>query len=1436
MEKKKGQKIIAFFLLFVLVFLLFQGTQLITKAANEMDFKTVKNADDEYYYLYHNKWTSSGGVTTEKSSVKAKLHSVGGTYAYCIHMQDGTNTGPSKTFQPEDDSRTQWLTKKTGGYTRAEYCGIAHAYLVKKSVSLDGISNETKLFNLTLTERKLLSQAFVWYMQFAGYNRKEGSYAMAIKGISGWTANAQYKLFDQIYESAKSVLPYTKTTKTCYKLTTDGDTYQPMMIITSTTTYPKYDSVTYSDQGSAYQDVNIQITKKDRETEEVLPKAKFQFICDGVSVGIATTEADGIAFLSHARTLTTEKYSAEKQYVTNYSSLTAEAKNIVTKNGYYKDKDAALSAAQAEVDEKVTAELNALKSKTHVWTIKELEAPPGYQMIGACTVTEPATLKEIYLNCYNAVDYRKIVLNKSSSQEDIGAEATLKNAEYGLFAAETIQKPNGEVLCHEGDQVATLRTDASGNASADGIYPGKYYLKEVVAPTGFLIDTSLKDVDLTQKDQSVEVQDTLILGKIRIKKLYETSSGGSPEADAQFEIYDSEGALVQTITTQADGVATSGELPYGSYRLHQIKGMSGYQLIPDVWIKIDGSSDCYDIQRTDKKECGDLSITKYYSISDQETGVYLKQAEEGAEFEVRKDNVVVATMVTDQNGYAEINDLEPGTYTLHQTKGKDNFQLSEDTLVTIEEGVTTTKNLTLVNESMIKKVRLKKTKSKNEQKEPEAEAIFAILKENSVDTLKMEQLSTAEKRKDYVNALPKEAVIAEIKTDELGEGVTLLQNLPSDQEFVVLQTAGAEGYTLAEPYYSKEHKPTMEGTTPVYIIEMDDPIENWGKIQIKKKLVTGRTLEKISTEPEENAVFQLKDAKGNIIEEKLVTDKDGVAITKQLEYGVYYLEQLSGSEIHEKIQTQRIEISEANKQQTIEIDLIDEEKPVIFELKKMSALTGVLLNDAIYEIYDINGNLAATLMTGMEGADGIASCELPFGEYTLKEVKAPDGYRRNETKTILLDLNTIRVKEGQGNYCIKEKDEPFYGTITLSKTGMGLSKFQDGKFQYESQALSGAEYTLYAKQDIYLDDGTLFWAKDEVIDKQVTDAEGTISFGYKEEDGTETKKFPLGEYYVQETKAPDGYVLDETIYDVILSKENVTENQETTDSDVDYQLNLSDALQTFQIRFYKTDEKKNPLEGAEFGLYADTEIVNDKGEVLFHAGDLVSKATSEIPEGESEAIVIFSELPSNLYRKDQEESGNMFTVKELAAPFGYQKTEETMSFDMDPTTFENEPTLIYFAKDMVNEEMKASLQVVKTDEYEIPMQGVEFTLFDENEQEIAAKTTDAEGKISFIDLPKGQYVLKETKTLPGKTLLSKEIQVSLPVVMSEEETKMQHAETEKAIENEGKYYFYDVTYNIKNQSVLTLPETGGKKSRNLLIFGVCLIGMGVCLSVFRRRI
>ena len=162
-------------------------------------------------------------------------------------------------------------------------------------------------------------------------------------------------------------------------------------------------------------------------------------------------------------------------------------------------------------------------------------------------------------------------------------------------------------------------------------------------------------------------------GKLSIKKYYVTGSTKVKEPGAVFEIKNVNGDVVDTITTDSEGVATTKLLPYGSYTIHQTKGKTGYEMAQDMTRTIeemndDGTPITYTFECENKEKKARISVIKKLVINDDETGTHQEKEEVKAKFEIinKATKKVADTIITNTEVMQNPKNWIRGTYYVHQ--------------------------------------------------------------------------------------------------------------------------------------------------------------------------------------------------------------------------------------------------------------------------------------------------------------------------------------------------------------------------------------------------------------------------------------------------------------------------------------------------------------------------------------------------------------------------------------------------------------------------------------------------------------------------------------------------------------------------------------------------------------------------------------------------
>ena len=171
-----------------------------------------------------------------------------------------------------------------------------------------------------------------------------------------------------------------------------------------------------------------------------------------------------------------------------------------------------------------------------------------------------------------------------------------------------------------------ITTNSSGRAVLKGIPIGQIKVQEISSPLGYKLDPivhiyNVAPHEVTSVEFELEPADfteEVMKGQIALHKQYETLDDLAEEQGAEFDVYlksaGSFDAAKETerdhITTGADGMATTKDLPYGTYVVHQTKGGNGRQLVSDfdVVIAEDGKVYSYDLVNIQKN--AQLKIVK----------------------------------------------------------------------------------------------------------------------------------------------------------------------------------------------------------------------------------------------------------------------------------------------------------------------------------------------------------------------------------------------------------------------------------------------------------------------------------------------------------------------------------------------------------------------------------------------------------------------------------------------------------------------------------------------------------------------------------------------------------------------------------------------------------------------------------------------------------
>ena len=867
------------------------------------------------------------------------------------------------------------------------------------------------------------------------------------------------------------------------------------------------------------------------------------------------------------------------------------------------------------------------------YVLEEVDTPIRYVVPEAQTAT--IEWNEVTDKTVNNI-LKKFRVTVTKSDVETGTpqgDGSLAGATYGLYKGDTL--------------IDSFTTDENGQFTT-GYYvcDSDWTIREINPSEGYLVDPTIHHVGAEPELYTIELNDTandvteqIIKGDIAIIKHTDDGETGieTPEEGAEFQIYlkaagsydaakDSERDV---LVCDENGFAQSKKLPYGTYIVHQTKGWEGRELMDDfeVYISQDGQTYRYLINNAAFE-----SYIKVVKV-DAETGVTIPYA--GAGFQIYRPDgskvemtftyptpTTIDTFYTNAEGYLVTPEkLEYGSgYSLVEVQAPYGyvldstpvyFDVTEDN--STEEGGVTVIEVTKPNMAQKGVIKVSKTgevfTSVQENAgvyQPVYEvtglpgAVFEIaalediytldgtLRYSAgevVDTITTGEDGTAQSQPLYLGKFQVKEIEFPHGMADTGENITEVELVYAGQEVEITETSAS--------FYNQRQKALV---TLDKVLEQD---ETFG-IGMNGE-ITAVTFGLYAQEDITAADGSIIPADGLL--EIVSVDENGQAMCKtDLPFGSFYLKELS-TDIHYLLNGETFPFSfeyggpslavveiAANNGEAVSNELIRGEIRGLKTDENDKGLSGAVIG--LFQSDETEFTAENALATATSAEDGSFSfADVPFGDWVLKELESPAGFILSD------EVIPVTVEEDGQVVEISLANERIYGNLRLTKVDK----------DYPDNKLTGAEFEVYrdTNGNKELDEG------DELLGKMEETSTGIYEMAH----------ILYGGVFVKETKAPEGFLLDENAYYV-----EIAEHGKIYEVENEAGKGFVNAAQTGSLRIEKTSSD-GKVEGFSFRVtgangYDQTFKTDKNGEIHIEGLRVGDYTVSEVSDGASASYVL----------------------------------------------------------------------------------------------------------------------------------------------------------------------------------------------------------------------
>lgn len=997
-------------------------------------------------------------------------------------------------------------------------------------------------------------------------------------------------------------------------------------------------------------------------------------------------------------------------------------------------------------------------------------------------------------------------------------------------------------------EVGTLTVGADGTSNTLELKEGTYYVKEKTAPKGYVLDTTVHNLVITSGNTTtLNVSDTPNNVKINIIKQSGSSSttNGNDKYSlkgAEYTVYYDSSCTQSAgkITTDANGKGSLSGLALGTYYVKETKAPAGFTLDTKVYTVDAKTGDTgnvtisKNVTSTESPNTVEIELTKS-SKNATLTGSNNNYSLQGAVYTVYSDSACtksVGTITTDSTGKGKISNLPLGIYYIKETTASKGFIVNTEKItVDASKGSTSTvvikKSATSVETPNTVKIDLTKSSSNK-----------TVTNGNNKYSLQGAEYTV------YSNSACTKSV-GKITTDSSGKGSISGLALGT---YYVKETKASKGYTLDTKVYSVN---ATTGNATVEVVNKSvasSEVPSTVEITLTKK--SGNT-----TLTNNNNNYSLKGAEYTVYKDsactksvgKITTDSTGSGKISNLPLGIYYIKETKASKGF-IVNTEKITVDASTGSTSTAVvkkSASSTETPntVTISLTKSSADPSCTNGNSNYSLqgaeYTVYSDSACTKSVGKitTDASGKGSISgLALGTYYVKETKASLGYSVNSEK-ITVDATTGNTSVAVVKKGISSAEKPKLDPISF----LLYKEDPVNGGPVNGATLEGAEFTVkYYDEQMDTDPAKSGKTPDRTwVFTTVKTPSGKYGVMYDESckvsgDDLYVDQFgdpaiPYGTVTIQETKAPNGYLINDKL--VVVKMDG-----NSTGIDPVYHEPTIPEQSLDMVLTKKQSGTESVIQGAVFkhdGPNGFTENVTT---------DANGKAT-------------FKGLTH----------GN-HTITEVSAPEGYSVNTQKITFTVaddnsiritsNSTETDTNGTITVSVNSegcidatVYDKPAPYKLHLYKINNEDLALSGAEFTVYSDTActQVVSSGKTDGSGNLTIPNLiPEKTYYLKETKAPKGYKIPvnSDGSDIVWKIKVSSDPSKNVfefYVNGTKYTSSTGTYSVTGtkadriVNMTVVNQIGAKLPNTGSSMMIILIIIGIVLMSGAIVVSKRHKR-